>query len=225
TGQEQLASELERLDPAEVLLPDGQAGLLPAGFNGPAKQLPPWSFDRDRALRALTQQFGTKDLSGFGGNGLGPALSAAGALLEYCRTTQRGDLAHIRALRVEQEATYLRLDPVSRRNLEISETLRGEAAPTLLSLLDTCTSSMGSRLMRQVLNHPLRDRASVEARLDAIETLMGSNGTGPFGALRSMLGQAADIERITARIALRTARPRDIAGLRTTLELLPELQD
>jgi DNA mismatch repair protein MutS len=224
TGQEQLASELERLDPAEVLLPDGQEGLLPAGFSGPAKQLPPWSFDQDRALRSLTKQFGTQDLSGFGGNGLGPGLSAAGALLEYCRTTQRGDLAHIRALRVEQESTYLRLDAVSRRNLEISETLRGEAAPTLLSLLDTCASSMGSRLMRQILHHPLRDRSIVEARLDAIETLVGSSGNGPFAPARALLRRSADIERITARIALRTARPRDIAGLRATLDLFPELQ-
>jgi DNA mismatch repair protein MutS len=224
TGLEQLTSELERLRPAEVLVPDGHESLVPLNFGVPVKQLPPWNFDRDRALRALTNQFKTQDLLGFGYGGKGPGLSAAGALFEYCRTTQRGDLAHVRTLHVERESTYLRLDAVSRRNLEISETLRGEAAPTLLSLLDTCTSSMGSRLMRQVLHHPLRDRASVEARLDAIEMLMGSNGTGPFGALRSILGQAADIERITARIALRTARPRDIAGLRTTLELLPELQ-
>ncbi len=225
TGLEQLPSELERLRPAEVLLPDGHERLLPVNFSVPVKQLPPWNFDQDFALRALTKQFRTQDLSGFGCDGLGPGLSAAGALLEYCRTTQRGDLAHIRALQVERESTYLRLDAVSRRNLEISETLRGEPAPTLLSLLDTCASSMGSRLMRQVLHHPLRDRGTVEARLDAIETLVGFNGTGPFGVLRSLLRRAADIERITARIALRTARPRDIAGLRATLELLPELQN
>jgi DNA mismatch repair protein MutS len=225
TGHGHLPSELERLGPAEVLLPDGNEGLLPVGFSVPVKQLPPWNFDRDLALRALTKQFGTRDLSGFGCDGLGPGLSAGGALLEYCRTTQRGDLAHVRALHVERESTYLRLDAVTRRNLEISETLRGEAAPTLLSLLDTCASSMGSRLMRQVLHHPLRDRRTVEARLDAIETLAGSNDTGPFAALRPLLRRAADIERITARIALRTARPRDIAGLRATLELLPELQN
>ncbi len=224
TGSEQLASELERLRPAEVLLPDGHEGLVPAGLAVPVKQVPPWNFDRDFALRALIKQFRTQDLSGFGCDGLGPGLSAAGALLEYCRTTQHGDLVHVRALHVERESTYLRLDATSRRNLEISETLRGEAAPTLLSLLDTCVSSMGSRLMRQVLHHPLRDRSAVEARLDAIETLLGADGTGPFAALRSLLGAAADIERITARIALRSARPRDIAGLRATLELLPQLQ-
>ncbi len=176
TRRENLPSELERLAPAEVLLPEGSEGLLPSELKVPLKRLPPWNFDRDSALRGLTKQFGTRDLAGFGCDGLGPALSAAGALLEYCRTTQRGDLAHVLGLRVERESAYLRLDAVSRRNLEISETLRGEAAPTLLSLLDTCTTSMGSRLMRQILHHPLRDRGTVEARLDAVETLAGSSG-------------------------------------------------
>ena len=225
TRRENLPSELERLAPAEVLLPEGSEGLLPSGLNVPLKRLPPWNFDRDSALRGLTKQFGTRDLAGFGCDGLGPALNAAGALLEYCRTTQRGDLAHVLGLRVERESAYLRLDAVSRRNLEISETLRGEVAPTLLSLLDTCTTSMGSRLMRQILHHPLRDRGTVEARLDAVETLACSSACGPLKALRQLLRRAADIERITARIALRTARPRDLSGLRGTLELLPELQD
>jgi len=221
---EQLASELERLDPAEVLLLDGHEALLPVGFSAPVKQLPAWNFDRDSALRSLTKQFQTLDLSGFGCDGLGPALSAAGALLEYCRTTQRGELAHVRALRLEEASAYLRLDAVTRRNLEITETLRGAAAPTLLSLLDSCVTSMGSRLMRQVLHHPLRDRRMADARLDAIETLVGTSGSGPFATLRTLLKRAADIERITARIALRTARPRDVTGLRATLGLLPELQ-
>jgi DNA mismatch repair protein MutS len=139
-----LPSELERLGPAEVLLPDGSEHLLPDGFNVPAKRLPAWNFDRDSAIRALTKQFGTQDLSGFGGEGLDAALGAAGALLEYCRTTQGGDLAHVRALHVERDSAYLRLDAVSRRNLEISETLRGArrlqlrcwtAAPRVVGLL------------------------------------------------------------------------------------------
>ena len=225
TASENLPSELERLAPAEILLPENNEGLLPPGFNVPLKRLPPWHFDRDSALRGLVKQFGTRDLAGFGCDGLGPALDAAGALLEYCRTTQCGDLAHVLALHVERESAYLRLDAVSRRNLEISETLRGEAAPTLLSLLDTCATSMGSRLMRQVLHHPLRDRRTVEARLDAVENLAGSNAAGPFQALRALLRGAVDVERITARIALRSARPRDLTGLRGTLELLPELQN
>jgi DNA mismatch repair protein MutS len=224
TAPENLPSELERLGPAEILFPDGWDQLLPAGLSVALRRLPPWMFDRDSAVRGLTRQFGTQDLNGFGCQGLGPALGAAGALLEYCRTTQTGDLPHVRALRVERQSAYLRLDAVTRRNLEISETLRGEAAPTLLSLLDTCASSMGSRLMRHVLHHPLRDRATAQARLDAVETLAGAAGSGPFDAVRILLRRAADVERITARIALRTARPRDLTGLRATLELLPDLQ-
>jgi DNA mismatch repair protein MutS len=224
TAPENLASELERLGPAEILLPDSWEDHMSAGLSVPVKRLPPWHFDLDSAQRALIKQFGTQDLSGFGCDGLGPALGAAGALLEYCLTTQRGNLPHVRALRLERDSAYLRVDAVSRRNLEISETLRGEVAPTLLSLLDTCASSMGSRLMRHVLQHPLRDRATVEARLDAVATLGGTNGTESLTAVRRLLGRAADVERITARIALRTARPRDLSGLRSTLELLPELQ-
>jgi DNA mismatch repair protein MutS len=224
TAAANLASELERIGPAEVLLAEGSEHLLPQGFNVPAKRLAPWHFDRDSAVRALTKQFGTQDLSGFGVDGLKASLAAAGALLEYCRTTQVGDLAHVRALRVERESAYLRLDAVSRRNLEISETLRGEAAPTLLSLLDTCATSMGSRRMRHELHHPMRDRAAIEARLDAVETLAGPGGSGIFESVRQHLKNTADVERITARIALRSARPRDLTGLRATLELLPDLQ-
>jgi DNA mismatch repair protein MutS len=224
TRAEELGSQLERLRPAEILVPDGNDSLLPAGFAAPTRQLAPWRFDPDSGTRALTAHFGTRDLSGFGCDGLGPALAAAGALLEYCRTTQGNELAHVRALRVERESAYLRLDAVCRRNLEITETLRGEAAPTLFSLFDTGVTNMGSRLLRQVLHHPLRDRATLEARLDAVATLADTGGSRPFERLRSVLKRAADVERITARISLRSARPRDLTGLRATLELLPALQ-
>jgi DNA mismatch repair protein MutS len=224
TLPDNLPSELERLNPAEILLSEGSDGLLPPGLEVPVRRLPAWTFDRDSAVRNLSRQFGTHDLGAFGCENLGPALGAAGALLDYCRTTQGGELAHVCSLRVEHQSDFLRLDAISRRNLEISETLRGEDAPTLLSLLDTCASSMGSRLMRHVLHHPLRDRTAVEARLDAVEALAGAGGAGPFEAARMLLRRAADVERITARIALRSARPRDLTGLQTTLQLLPELQ-
>jgi DNA mismatch repair protein MutS len=152
-------------------------------------------------------------------------LSAAGALLEYCRSTQSCELAHVTGLRVERESAYLRLDAVSRRNLEITETLRGEAAPTLFALLDTCATTMGSRLLRHTLHNPLRDRAPLGARLDAVATLAGVSGAGPYAQLRKLLDDVADVERITARISLRSARPRDVTGLRATLSLLPAVQD
>ena len=224
TPADNLPSELERLSPAEILLPEGGDRLLPPGLEVPVRRLPAWTFDRDSAVRNLSKQFGTRDLGAFGCESLGPALSAAGALLDYCRATQGGELPHVCSLRAEHQSEFLRLDAVTRRNLEISETLRGEAAPTLLSLLDTCSSSMGSRLMRHVLHHPLRDRTAVDARLDAVEALAGPGGAGPFEAVRTLLKRAADVERVTARIALRSARPRDLTGLHATLLLLPELQ-
>jgi DNA mismatch repair protein MutS len=224
TSPEQLASELDRLQPAEILLQDGGQQRLPPGLTGCIKPLPAWHFDIESATRALCRQFGVQDLAGFGAHALQPALGAAGALLEYCRATQGGALAHVLGLRVEHESQYLRLDPATRRNLEISETLRGEPAPTLLSLLDTCATSMGSRWLRHVLHHPLRERARAQARLEAVAALAGEGGGGPWRALQTALKRVADVERITARISLKSARPRDLAGLRETLRALPELR-
>jgi len=223
TGSDRLASELIRLQPAEILVADGTQERLPVGLGISVKGLPAWHFDTDSAARVLCRQFGTQDLSGFGAQELGPAVGAAGALLEYCRTTQGTALAHVLGLTVEHESEYLRLDATTRRNLEISETLRGEPAPTLLSLLDTCATSMGSRLLRHVLHHPLRNVGTAQARLDATAALAGEGGEGPWRGLHLALRQVADVERITARISLKSARPRDLAGLRATLQALPQL--
>jgi DNA mismatch repair protein MutS len=220
---ERLGAELTRLQPAEILLPDAAEAALPAGLGAAIKRVPAWHFDRDSAHRALTRHLGTQDLSGFGAESLGPALGAAGALLEYCRATQGAAPSHVLALRVEHEAEYLRLDAATRRNLEISETLRGEPAPTLLSLLDTCATGMGSRWLRHALHHPLRDRKRVEARFEAVAALAGVGADGPWRRAHALLARCADVERITARISLRSARPRDLAGLRETLALLPQL--
>jgi DNA mismatch repair protein MutS len=223
--REQLASQLERLRPAELLLTDTEEFEAPVGTVIAIRRLPPWRFEYDAALRVLTKQFGTSDLSGFGCEGMRPAIGAAGALLDYCRSTQPCELAHITGLRVERESAYLRLDAISRRNLEITETLRGEPVPTLFSLLDSCSTTMGSRLLRHTLHNPLRDRTPLIARLAAVGTLVGDDGAGPYAKLREVLDNAADVERITARISLRSARPRDLTGLRATLELLPALQE
>jgi DNA mismatch repair protein MutS len=222
--RDQLSSQLERLRPAELLLADAEELNLPPGTAIALKRLPPWRFEFDAAVRVLTRQFGTTDLTGFGCDGMRPSISAAGALLEYCRTTQSCELAHVTGLHVERESAYLRLDAVSRRNLEITETLRGESAPTLFSLLDTAATTMGSRLLRHTLHNPLRDRAPLSARLDAVATLAGESGAGPYAQMRGLLEDVADVERITARISLRSARPRDLTGLRATLALLPALQ-
>ena len=218
-----LANELERLRPSEILVAD--AAELPQLANGDAavKRLPPWYFDFDAARRNLCRQFETLDLSGFGAAGLTSAVAAAGALLEYARSTQGTTIVHVKSLTVEQERAFVRMDPATRRNLEISETIRGEAAPTLLSLLDTCATGMGSRLLRHALHHPLRDREVLELRLAAVAAVMGDTGRGIYSALHEILRTCVDVERITARIALKSARPRDLSGLRDTLASLPEL--
>ncbi len=228
TTADNLASELERLKPSEVLLPESMKNSTL--FNSVTvlkslsfKYLPVWQFDSDAAVRNLTQQFGTRDLSGFGCDDSHLGLGSAGALLEYARLTQGASIIHIKSLQAERDSAYVRMDAATRRNLEISETIRGEVSPTLLSLLDTCSNSMGSRLLRHWLHHPLRDQAVIQRRLDSVSELMGSAGLGPYHAVRECFKRVSDIERITARIGLKSARPRDLSGLRDSLKCLPEV--
>ena len=220
---ERLGSALERLKPSEILMPDGYLHAALENLKCARKTLPPWQFDYESAQQGLCRQFAALDLHGFGCDDLHCAIQAAGALLEYVKNTQRGALPHIRGLRVEHENGLVLLDAAARRNLEISETLRGEPAPTLLSLLDSTASGMGSRLLRHWLHHPLRDRVELRARLDAIATLIGESGIASYPEVHQDLKQIADIERITGRIALRSARPRDLSGLRDSLLLLPQI--
>jgi len=216
-----LAQELERISPAELLLADGYQHPSIEALKCPKKRLAPWQFDLDSATQLLTQQFNTHDLAGFGCADLTQAISAAGALLDYVRHTQRSSLPHINALSVEQSGEYIQFDAASRRNLEIDQTLRGEPAPTLYSLLNTSRTAMGARLLRHWLHHPLRDHASIQARLEAVAALLEGDA---LQAPRRLLNNIGDIERITARVALKSARPRDLSGLRDSLQQLPELQ-
>src|SRR5262249_28746148 len=148
------------------------------------KRLGPWQFDAEAATRSLTKQFSTRDLSGFGAGDLGPSLGAAGVLFEYARATQTASIAHLRAIVLAYDTQSVRMDASTRRNLEISETLRGEPEPTLLSVLDTCATAMGSRWMRHALHHPLRDRAVVAGRLDAVAALRADGHAAPFEGIR-----------------------------------------
>ena len=216
--QRLLAGELTRLRPAEILVAD--RGPL-SGLNGTAAltRLPEWHFDYAAARQQLLKHFNVHSLAGFGCEDLRPAIAAAGALLEYARKTQGQALSHVNALRPERAEDYVRMDASTRRNLEITETLRGTPAPTLYSLLDGCATGMGSRLLRHWLHHPLRDRAVLADRHEAVEELAQATGT----ALRDALRQIADVERISARIALNSARPRDLSGLRDSLAALPRL--
>ena len=209
---EALESELRRIAPSEILAADGE-------YPGYAlTKLPPWTFDYESAKKRLLEQLGAASLEGYGIEDLRPAIAACGALLDYARKTQGQALAHVTAVTAERAGQYLRMDAATRRNLEITETLRGEPAPTLFSLLDECATGMGSRLLRHWLHHPLRDRDVLTARHGAIEALDSA-----AAAMHAVLRRFADVERIGARIALRNARPRDLSGLRASLALLPDL--
>ncbi|MBI3901712.1 MAG: DNA mismatch repair protein MutS [Nitrosomonadales bacterium] len=216
TAAANLPAELERLQPSEILLEEGVAAPYSDASN---KTLPAWHFEREAARRALCQQFSTLDLAGFGCDDFTVGLEAAGALLGYAKLTQGQSITHIRGLQVYSADQYVRMDAATRRNLEITQTLRGEAAPTLLSLLDTCATNMGSRLLGHWLHHPLRERAILRDRLDAVENLGELHR-----AVHDQLKPSVDVERITARIALRSSRPRDLSGLRDTLLTLQQLQ-
>jgi len=209
-----LENELRRIGPAEILAAEGTAL---AGFA--VTRLPEWHFDFDAGRKILLKQLGAASLAGYGCEDLEPALGAAGALLEYARKTQGRALAHVAAVIPERASEYVRMDAATRRNLELTETLRGEPAPTLFSLLDECASGMGSRLLRHWLHHPLRDQAAVGARHEAVAAL-----TDAYPGIDKLLRRFADVERITGRIALRNARPRDLSSLRDSLALLPELK-
>jgi DNA mismatch repair protein MutS len=222
TGARTLVDELRRIAPAEILVADGASVTLPPDV-GAITRLPPWQFDVDAARRLLEDHFGTAGLAGFGVEDLDIALGAAGALLAYARRTQAQALTHVVALRAERDDAYVRLDAATRRNLELTETLRGTPAPTLFSEIDACVSGMGSRLLRHWVHHPLRDRGALAPRHEAIEALCGERGTSAYASVHDVLKRFADIERIAARIALKSARPRELASLRDSLAALPAL--
>jgi len=219
TGQ--LSQELERIHPAEIVCEESFQHAALNGYKALKKRLAPWQFDLDTAQRSLTQQLNTLDLAGFGCQEMPAAISAAGALLNYVKHTQRTALPHITDLSVEQTSHYIQLDAATRRNLEIDTTIRGETSPTLYSLLNTTQTAMGARLLRHWLHHPLRDKHHVHQRHQAVAELLQTHAWQPLQTTLTLVG---DIERITARIALKTARPRDLSGLRESLLQLPLLQ-
>jgi DNA mismatch repair protein MutS len=219
-----LAAELDRLSPAEILIPSGVE--LPAvALQGcPVKTIASIGFEAESARRALMRQFETASLDGFGCDDLPLAIGAAGALIGYARHTQQGDLPHVMGLSVERGSDFVLLDGATRRNLELTETLRGAAAPTLLSAIDTTVTSAGRRWLRHALHHPLRDRRVLALRHDAVASLMGGGSQPRHAGTQALMRLLADIERIATRVALATARPRDLAGLRDSLAVLPQLQ-
>ncbi len=223
---EALGSELERLQPAELLIEEDRATETWVAGIDHFHAMPPWHFEHDTATRILCQQFGTQDLSGFGCADLAAAVSAAGALLQYVRDTQRSTLPHIESLQTEQQSGALLIDAPTRRNLELELSLAGRDEHTLAGIMDRCATTMGSRLLRRRLNRPIRDQQTLRARYRALAELgaLGAATDSRTERLRTPLEQIGDLERILTRIALESARPRDLVHLRTALRLLPELR-
>lgn len=220
-GQDALLAEVERLQPAELLLAEDR--LLPRALSERrgARRRPPWHFDTASATRLLTAQFKTRDLAGFGADDLSVAIAAAGALLQYVQETQRTALPHITGLAVERRADALILDAITLRNLELESTFTGQPQHTLAGIMDRSVTAMGSRLLRRWLSRPLRDHAQLRLRYHALAACLEDHR---YAALRERLNGIGDIERILARVALKSARPRDLAQLRHALSELPALQ-
>ncbi|MBL8251452.1 MAG: DNA mismatch repair protein MutS [Candidatus Competibacter sp.] len=217
-GEAALRNELERLKPAELLI--GEDSEPPEGWRqhpGLRRQAP-WHFDLASAVRALCVQFGVRDLDGFGCADQPVAVAAAGCLLQYVKNTQRGALPHLSGLRVERHEDSVLLDAASRRNLELEQSLSGRHEHTLLGVLDRCATPMGGRLLRRWLHRPLRDRAILRQRQDSLRRLLENGG---YEYLRGLLRGVGDVERILARIALKSARPRDLTVLADALARLP----
>ena len=220
--EENLLAEIERINPAELLIPEDWPVPQVLEKRRGVQRRAPWDFDYDSALKALCQQFSTQDLKGFGCEQLSLAIGAAGSLLNYAKETQRTALPHIRSLYHERISETVVLDAATRRNLELDKNLSGGRDNTLQSVIDRCQTSMGSRLLSRWLNRPLRQRAVLEARQDAIAYLLNDYH---FESVQPALKDIGDIERILARISLRSARPRDLARLRDALNALPALQE
>lgn len=219
-GEDQLSAELQRLHPAELLYPEGFAWFELISHIKGIRRRPEWEFDQQTASQQLNAQFGTQDLSGFGVGNITLALGAAGCVLQYVKDTQRTALPHIRAITLEQQSTRVQLDAATRRNLELTRNLSGGVEHTLFAVLDKTATAMGSRLLQRYLHAPITDREELAARQQAIGALL----EGDYPQLQAQLKQIGDIERIMARLALRSARPRDFSRLKLALNALPELQ-
>ena len=223
--QSRLQQEIERIGAAEILVPDGFDKTWLTGFSARIVTVPEWHFDQNNGKKELLEQLQVISLDGFGASGLNPAFGAVGAILNYAHSTQSQNLQHIRTLAVETEDDYITMDAMTRRNLELTEPIRADSgrnqSPTLLAELDHCRTTMGSRLLRHWLHHASRNQSIARARQATITALLDAS---VIEGLRNTLANIPDIERIVSRIALYSARPRDLSALRSGLQQLPGLR-
>ena len=220
-GTDALLGELERLKPKEVLFNEdtGLSALLQhcQGLRSQA----PWLFEEESARRLLCQQFNTQDLQGFGCDDMPLAISAGGCLLQYAKDTQRSALPHVQRIRVELRSDTVIIDAATRKNLELDQNLSGGRENTLVSVIDNTSTAMGSRMLRRWINQPLRNLSTLNQRQAAIHWLIFDYR---FESIAQNLKQIGDVERILSRVALRSARPRDLERLRDSLSRLPDIQ-
>ncbi|TLU76739.1 DNA mismatch repair protein MutS [Mannheimia varigena] len=219
-NKEALAAELQRLQPAEILYPENfSAATILNNYKG-LRRRPVWEFELVTAIQLLNRQFGTQSLAGFGVEKAVIALCAAGCVLHYAQETQRTALPHINAIHLSQHSDTVLLDAATRRNLELTQNLAGGTENTLAAVLDKCVTPMGSRLLKRWIHQPIRDYAKLQERQQTIAAIIQHDRVGD---LQPLLQQVGDMERILARVALRSARPRDLTRLRTALAQLPEI--
>ena len=220
-GSDALLGELERLKPKEVLFnEDTELASLLKHCQGLRTQAP-WHFEEETARRMLCQQFNTQDLQGFGCENMSLAISAGGCLLQYAKDTQRSALPHVQHIKVEQHSDSVIIDAATRKNLELDQNLAGGRDNTLVSVIDNTSTAMGSRMLRRWINQPLRNIITLNARQEATHWLLDEYR---FEGIGANLKQIGDVERILSRVALRSARPRDLERMRDSLSILPELQ-
>lgn len=215
-----LHGEIERLKPSEILFSEDATAPQWLAQSAGLRSRPPWHFDAESGQRALCQQFGTQDLAGFDADNIPAAIGAAGCLLQYVKDTQRSAVPHLRGLTRERREQAVIMDATTRRNLEIDSSLGADNEYTLAGIMDRCATPMASRLLRVWLNRPIRNRRTLEFRQQAVAALHSS---GRPGELTSSLAEIGDLERILTRVALRSARPRDLAQLRHALQHLPSV--
>lgn len=214
-----MQAELQRTSPVEILYPEDFQSMSLIENRSGLRRRPLWDFDLSTAKQQLNLQFATKDLIGFGVEKADKALKAAGCLLQYVKDTQKTSLPHIRSITKQSQDKFVILDAATRHNLEITENLAGGTDNTVAAILDKTQTAMGSRMLKRWLHTPIRDRLILSQRQNSIEELQEH-----YLVIQPLLKQIGDIERILARLALRSARPRDFARLRDSYNYLPQLQ-
>lgn len=219
--QENMKAELARIQPSELLINEHSSSINDFKHSASIQKRPPWEFNLDTAHQLLTEHFRTQDLAGFGLNHHPAGIIAAGCLLNYIQQTQKSALPHINHIQLEQPSDYVILDDTTQRNLEISINLQGGNTNTLAQLFDKTGTPMGSRLLKRWLHQPLRDKAIINNRHQAIYALLNQH---ELATLQDTLQAITDFDRILARVGLQSARPRDLMQLRNILNLIPTIQ-